>query len=253
MRVFEDTDIDALLHHGSREVLERVLEDPRLNEQHLLVLLSRKALPREILLKIGRNREWMSSYALKLAALRHPRTPREIAIPLLKFIYLFDLLGIALTPGVSPDLKRLAEDAILAKRESLALGQRISLARRGSARVAARMLADCERRVIEAALSNPVLTEQAVASALLLENAPVELTEAVLTHERWSARHAVKLALVRNPHLSLGRLMGILTELPAPELADVVSDRRVALNIRAYVSRTVNSRRNRSIQETEQL
>ncbi len=241
-----EKEIGALLYHRSREALEVLLESPQIGEQHLLVLLSRKDLPREVVSRIARNREWISSYQMKLAVVKHPRAPRDVALPLLKFIYLFDLLGLALTPGVPAELKRLAEDAILSQKEGLALGQRISLARRGSSRLAARLLADTERRVIEAGLSNPSLTEQGVASALLLETASLELTGMVVNHPRWSASHSVKLALVRSPHLSLGRLMAILPELSSGDLADLVSDRRVPDNIRAYAAKTVQSRRKKS-------
>lgn len=232
-------EIEILLHHHSRQVLEALLDRPEVRERHLLVLLSRKNLPREIISKIAANREWMTSYQMKLAVVRHPRTPRHVALPLVKFIYLFDLLGIALTPGVPAELKRLSEDAILAQREGIALGQRISLARRGSHRLAGKLLGDSDRRVIEAALSNPSLTEHNVGAALVLENASAELAEAVLIHPRWSIPRSVKQALVRCKSLSLARLMGILPELSAPELADVAADPRVAINIRAYAARTV--------------
>lgn len=238
--------IGALLYGRSREVLDVFLESSQIGEQQLLVLLSRKDLPREIVSRIARNREWMNSYQMKLAVVKHPCAPRDVTLPLLKFIYLFDLLGLALTPGVPAELKRLAEDAILSQKEGLALGQRISLARRGSSRLAARLLVDAERRVIETALSNPSLTEQRVAAALLLETASLELTEMVVNHRRWSTSHSVKLALVRSPHLSLGRLMALLPELSSGELADLVSDRRVPDNIRAYAAKSVQSRRKKS-------
>ena len=241
------TALETWLYHRSRDVLEALLENPQLGERHLLILLSRKDLSREIVGTIAQNREWMSSYQMKLAGIRHPRTPRHLALPLLKFIYPFDLLGAVLVPGVPAELKRLAEDALVSQKEGLALGQRISLARRGSLRVATGLLLDRERVVIEAALSNPALTEQSVASALLLDKAPPELTEAALNHPRWFIRRLVKLALVRSRHLSLARLLGILAELSTGELADLVPDRRVAGNIRAYAYRTIQARSNPGI------
>jgi hypothetical protein len=235
-------ELDLLVHHRSRSVLEALLDRRDLGERHLHALLSRRDLPQEIISRIARNRDWMTSYRTKLAVVQHPRTPRAVALPLLKFIYLFDLLGLALSAGVPAELKRLAEDAILAQSEGIPLGQRISLARRGSHRLAGRLLGDADRRVIEAALSNPFLTEHSVSAALLLENASAELAEAVMNHPRWSIPHVVKLALVRCKNLSLGRLLGLLPELTTRELAEVASDRRVASNIRAYAARTFQAR-----------
>ena len=243
-------ELDGLIYHRSRQVLETVLENPHLVERHLLILLSRKDLPRQIVCKIAGNDLWMSDYKMKLAVFKHLRTPRHVALPLLKFIYLFDLLGIAQEPGVPADLKRISEDAILSQREGIALGQRISLARRGSQRVASGLLNDPDRRVIEAALSNPSLTEASVAAALLVKDAGPELAEAVVNHQRWACRHSVKLSLLRNAHTSLARMMKILSELTAGELAELVADKRVAGNIRLYAARTVQARRDRRIERT---
>ena len=236
-RTATGTRLEQFVYHSSREVLEALMENPCLGEQHLLLLLSRKNLAREIIVKIASNRKWMAGYDMKLAIARHPRTPRHVALPLLKFIYVFDLLGIAVNPAVPVDLKRSAESAMLSLTEGLALGQRISLARRGPVRVAAGLLADRHRAVLEAALSNPYLTEQSVASALMAEQASPTLADAVLHHRRWNIRHFVRLALVRSQHLSLARLLQLIPELTTSELADLVSDRRVAPSIRAYALR----------------
>ncbi|MBI4441861.1 MAG: hypothetical protein HY649_00640 [Acidobacteria bacterium] len=244
-RIATGTHLEALLYHRAPEVLEALLENPRLNDQHVLILLQRKDLSRAIITRIAQNKDWLKSYPLKLAMVKHPRAPRYVALQLLKMLYLFDLVGVATTPGVPADLKRLAEDLILAQGEGISLGQRLTLARRSSARIAAGLLADSERRVIEAALSNPALTEQGVVAALRLEKASPELPEAVVNHIRWSSRHWVRLALLRNRHLSLARLMGILSELSSGDLTDLISDPRVANNIRAYVARMVQHRSTR--------
>lgn len=235
--------LDQLLYHHSWEALEALLENARLGEQHLLIMLSRKDLSRDIVTKIAQSPEWMSSYAIKLAVLKHPQTPRHLALPLMKFIYLFDLLEVAVAPGVPAELKRLAEDAILSQEESLALGQRISLARRASPRVAAGLLVDRERRVIEAALDNPSLTEESVAAALLTERAAPELTQAVIKHPRWYRSHSVRLALARSRHLSLARILEIFSELSMSEIAELAADRRAENSIGAYAHRIIKARR----------
>ena len=242
-RTATGSQLENLLYHRSREVLDALLDNPRLREQHLIVMLARRDLSREVVSRIAQNKEWMKSYPLKTSVLKHPRTPRHLALPLLKLIYLFDLMAIAATPGTSPDLKRLAEDALLAQREGLALGQRLSLARRGSPRIAAGLLLDADPRVIRAALDNPSMTDQSVSAALLLEKAGGELTGAVAAHSRWSARRSVKLALARSRNLSLARFASLLPDLSLSELRDLMDDRRVAPNLHAYVAKIANSRR----------
>lgn len=238
--------LEHLLYHRSREVLGALLENPRLGEQHLTILLARKDLSREVVAVIAQNTEWMKSYPLKVAVLKHPRTPRRLALRLLKFIYPFDLLGIALAPGVAPELKRLIEDTLLSQREGMSTGQRLSLARRGSSRIAGGLLTDSDLRVVRAVLDNPALTEPMVASSLVAERSTAGLTDAVLEHRRWSSRRGVKLAMLRSRHLSLARFAAIVPELSLGDLKDLVEDPRLAPNLRSYVAKLVQMRKIRS-------
>ena len=234
--------LEALLYHRAREVQEALLENPHLREQHLAVLLARRDLAREVVASIAGNKQWMKSYVLKVAVLKHPKTPRHLALPLIKFLYLIDLMMIARTPGASPELKRLAEDALLAQRAGLPLGERLTLARRGSQRIAAELLLDAEARVIRAALDNPALTEASVGTALLSERSTGNLVDVVACDPRWSLKSSVKLSLVRNRHLSLARFASILSQLTLGDLRDLAADRRVAPNLRAYVQKIVQTR-----------
>jgi hypothetical protein len=242
-RKVQGAELKMLLYHGSRQVLEAVLENPRLGEQHLTIMLARKDLAREIVIRVAENKQWMKSYPLKVAVLRHPRTPRHVALPLLKFIYPFDLLEIAISPGVAPDLKRVLEDALLSQRESLAVGQRLTLARRGTHRICGGLLLDSDGRIVKAALDNPSLTEPAVAAALMLEKGSSELTSQVASHPRWRDKQDVKLALLRSRHLTLARFAAIVPELPLRDLADLAEDPRLAGNLRDYVARLVVKRK----------
>ena len=242
-RTTSGTQLENLLYHRSRDVLEALLENPHLGEQQLAVLLARRDLPREIVTRIAQSKEWMKSYSLKVAVVKHPRAPRHLTVPLLKFLYLFDLLAIAAAIGVPAELKRMAENAILSQKEGIALGQRLSLARRGSTRIAGGLLADTNPKVLAAALENPSLTDHSVAAALLQETVTSHLTDAVIAHPRWAMRHPVKLALLRSPHLSLARLMGILADLSLGDLSDLAVDPRVAKNIQGYAARTLQARR----------
>jgi len=244
-RTADRSAIETLLHHRSREVLEALLENPRLGEKHLAILLSRRDLSREVVARIAENREWMKSHPLKLAVVKHPRTPRHLALPLLKFLYLFDLVSVAGVAGVPAELKRQAEEAILTQQEGLALGQRLSLARQGSHRIAAGLLLDSDRRVIEAALSNPAMTEHAITAALYQRKAGPELASALVEDERWFARYPIKLALLRGRKLSLGRVMAILPELAQPDLLDLADDPRVRSELRGYVAKLLQNRRSR--------
>src|SRR5215831_2546843 len=102
------------------------------------------------------------TYKVKKALVFHPRAPRLVGLRILRDLYLMDLVQYSLSPAVSAELKRHAEEYIIARLPQLPLGQRITLARRGPARVAGALMAIGHPQVMEIALENPRLTEAQV-------------------------------------------------------------------------------------------
>jgi hypothetical protein len=140
-----------------------------------------------------------------LAIVRHPRTPRHVSIPLLRRMFTFDLMQVTLTPAVAADIKRAAEEQILVRAESLSLGEKVSLAKRASGRVAAALLQDPERRVIMPALDNTRLTEALVVQALMKPRAPAALFQLASEHRNWPQRREVQIALLRSEQTPIER------------------------------------------------
>src|SRR5260370_42642624 len=124
-----------------------------LSEDQALTLLKRADVAASALTLLARNSSVMNSRKVLLALATHHRTPRHITIPLLRRLFTFDLMQVALAPTVAADVKRASEEQILNRLESLSSGERISLARRGPGRVAAGPPLGKEARVIFTALA----------------------------------------------------------------------------------------------------
>src|SRR5258707_10753321 len=159
-------ELAGLVHHHSADVLLALLENPALDETSVCLLLERKNLPEEILEEVARRKALLKSYRVKRALAFHPRAPRLISLRLLGDLYLMDLVQVAILPGVSAELKRSAEDQLLARLPQLPLRQKITLARRGPARVAGALLSEGHARDIRIVLDNPYMTEAQVLKAL---------------------------------------------------------------------------------------
>lgn len=224
----EGCDVAKDLASASVDTIDAILSSPGFEVSQLPRLLTRKELPHAMVLRIARNKKWLESYPVKLALLKHPHVPRESALPILKHIHLFDLLEISKTPGALPEIKRLAEDAILSRRDAIALGQRISLARRGTNRLSKALLIDADLKVCVAALSNTAIREQDVSAALLDIQCPSGLAEAVYSNNRWKASRMIVLALVRNQNLPLETAIQLLSTMDKQELSDVLGDERLS-------------------------
>lgn len=236
---------EAFFSETSKEVLIAFARNPNLTERDLLRLLARKDLPGEVLREIAEHKEAARHYAVKLAVARHPRTPRLVSLPILKFLHLFDLVGVSQSPTAPSDVKLAAEESILKQAETIPRGEKIALARRGTGRVAAAMASSEDRELIRAALDNPFLTEAQVIRLLANERLPRPVVEHIALHERWSHRYHLRLALVRNPLTPLQRVLEFLPDLAITDLREICLDRRMPAQVRNYVLAHCHDRLNK--------
>ncbi len=241
-----DAVLDELIHDPSPEILIAVAGDARLGEDLALSLLSRRDLPREALEELSRNSAIARLRKVRLALVMHPQTPRHISVPTIRHLYVFELMQIALLPMVTADVKRAAEDVLINKLATISAGERFTLAKRSSGRVAAALLTDKEDRIIQAALMNPQMTEAWVVRALKQESGTELLAPAVSRHQKWFHRNDVKAALLGNKNTPFARVVQIAADLPLQALRDVLSHGRIAPNVRTYLSGMMNKRMGRS-------
>jgi hypothetical protein len=215
---------------------------PTLTKDLALSLLKSPDLPAEQVEQISKNAAAMKSRKVRLALAAHPGAPRRISLRLIRELYTFDLMQFSLMPVVPADLKRVAEEQLVARLASITLGERISLARRSSALVAAAMLLDKELPVWQTALENPRLTEAAIIKALQHPNARAPFVEAVSHHAKWSLRYEVRLALLRNPHTPLARALEFARRLPPALLRDVLHTSRLPEKTKDYLRKDLEAR-----------
>jgi hypothetical protein len=242
--------------------LLRTATDPDLTEDLALALLKRADLPPEVLEQLARNANALKSRKVKIALAGHPHTPRHVSVPLARQFYTLDLMKVALLPSVPADVKVAADDVLISRLKTVTIGERLTLARRATGRVAAALLLDVEKmdgkiiddkiadrktidagtvarenRVMHTALENPRLTEALVISSVLRPAASVALVHAVAQHEKWSVRREVRAALLRTEHLSPARALEFSQEIPAPRLQEVLASSRLPAEIKDQLLR----------------
>jgi hypothetical protein len=234
--------IEQLIHDPSPDGLCAAASDRRLTEELALALLERRDLPPRAAEQLVRHPALKKSRKVQLALVTHPRTPRFVSLPLLKHLHTFELMQVALTPAVAADVKAAADEAIHHRRETISPGERLTLAKRGSGRLAVALLLDPEPRIVEAALENPQLTEALVVKALMKERGPQGLAERVSRHPKWSLRREVQRALLRHPGTPLGRVLVFARNLPTEALREIMRQSRLSENLRAYLMKELEAR-----------
>ena len=232
--------------------LLRTAADPALTEDFALALLKRADLPPEVIEQLAKNTNALKSRKVKIALASHPRTPRHVSVPLARQFYTFDLMKVALSPTVPADVKVAVDDVLISRLKTVTVGERLTLARRASGRVAAALLLDVETigtkitdaktiaretRVMQAALQNPRLTEALVINSVLRPAASAALVHAVAQHAKWSPRREIRAALLRTEHLSLARALEFSREFPPPMLHELLTSSRLPTQIKDQLLR----------------
>jgi hypothetical protein len=189
---------DQLSGRADSAVARSAVSRSQFSEDEALAIAQRSDVSTDALTQLARNSGALKSRKVVFGLATHARTPRHISIPLLRRMFTFDLMKVALTPTVAADVKRAAEEQILVRVDSLSTGHKITLARRGPGRIAAALLAENDGRIVAVALDNSRLVEPAVIASLMREDAPRLLFILVSEHSKWSQRREVQIALLKS-------------------------------------------------------
>ena len=125
-------EIFQVIEDPSMDVLRTVLKNPLFDGNHLLALLKRRDLSEELLKAVCKLPLVGESHELKVAVAHNPGTSAHVTMALLPHLYLFELVTICHLPGVTPDQKVAAERAIIQRLPTTPLGNKMTLARRGT-------------------------------------------------------------------------------------------------------------------------
>lgn len=234
--------LQRLIHDPSEEVLRGVAMNPGLTEDLALALLKRRDLPGGVIEDLVKNPAVMKHRKVISAVVMHLRTPRHVSVSMVRRLYTFELMQVALSPAVPADIKRVADEQIILRLEQVSSGERLTLARRASGRVAEVLLLDPEPRIVEAALLNPRMTEAAIGKALLHDKSPVHFVEQVCRHPKWSLRREVQLALLQNDNTPLARVLAFAQAFSAALLRDILKRSRLSASVKMYLMEELSRR-----------
>jgi hypothetical protein len=238
-------EIPALLASGSEAVLHSLLDNPAFDETLVCLLLERKDLSGLLLEEISKRKTWRANYRVRLGLAAHPHTPRLIAMRLLRELHLMDLVRISLLTTSSMELRRLADERVLTQLPQLPLGQKLMLARRGSARVAAGLVAHGPDLVARVALDNPFLTESQLLKTLAKETLPARIIAAVAMHVKWPNMLNIRVALLRHPQVPVDRVLSLSSGLPSRDIEDLMELTRLPEHVRDLLGEELAQRKSK--------
>ena len=226
-------ELKSLIHEANEEVLLALLENPNVEEPHVVLMLERLDLPVSVLSAIASKKvEWSSSESVRLRLARHPRTPKRFSLAAVRQLFLFDLVRLSLLPSAPADIRRVAEEVILTRVPHLAVGEKLTLARRGPSRVAGAILAEGHPQALKLALGNAFLTESQILKVLAKAGVPERVVSAIAYHPKWSCQYNVRIALVRHPHTPAAAVHAFLPQLTLGDLKQIARLEGLAVHLK---------------------
>jgi hypothetical protein len=235
-------EIFALLQGQPVEVLQAVLRNPAFDEHHLLALMKQRDLPQAVFTTVYASKRLIESSPVKFAMIVNSGIPAHIAVTLLPQLSVFELLKICLIPGCTPDQRLAAERVIIQRIPTQPLGNKITLARRGTSAVVEALLREGVPPLVEACLDNPHLKEGSVHQFLHASTATAETISMVARSARWKGRPNIRLAILKNPRTPSIWYTLLLPGLPLSTVRDLLSTPRLTSAQKELIRKALGGR-----------
>ena len=185
--------------------------------------LDRKGIERLLLV-----RRLMTATEIQSLIARHLKTPEPVALRLVPRLNWRDLMNIGGETRVRPSVRRAADRSLGGRLGSLAVGEKVTIARRASAGLLPKLLSDASPTVVTAALGSARLSEGVLVPVVHRETTPPKALETISKHPRWGVRYGIRLAVARNPSTPAPAALAQLPFLKKVDLRIVAADRRIS-------------------------
>ena len=154
------------------------------------------------------------------------------ALDLLATLPWTSLLSLSQSPRTPPVVRRQAERKLLAQLASMALGEKIALARRAHRTLFQVLIGTADGQVLSALLNNPRLVENDFLVILNTSEPPLEFFGELASHRKWGPYIRVRRALVVCPHTPLPLALSVLVQLSVAEIRRILEYPNLPDNVR---------------------
>jgi hypothetical protein len=94
-------DARSILIRDPNHLVQRfVLQNPRISDEEVVAVAKNRTAERELLEVIGKKKEWMNNYQVRLALVTNPKTPMMIAVRFVRTLLVRDLRLLAKSKNV---------------------------------------------------------------------------------------------------------------------------------------------------------
>lgn len=210
---------------------------PSLTEDEALAILDNRYVTAPILGRLAQNQRMVSFYSVRLALVAHKQTPQAHAVKLVHYLYWFDLLALSLNVQVPAPVRRAIDTQLVNRANKLALGEKVTSARRCSHALIKVFLYDPSPKVFAALLTNKRLREDDLLALASSTQATSEQLRMLAEDPKWSYRYAIRVALVLNPSTPRAAAASQLRHLRRGDLARIHARPETSVYLRRCIER----------------
>ena len=174
-------------------------------------------------------------YRDRLARVHDPKTPRRVALGLLRDMRPAEIARITRNMALPADLRRAAEGVLVTKLPSLPLGVKVTLARLVSEDVLKALLLEGGPTLVKACFDNPCMKEEVALWALNHSGIPAGVVEFIAGSPRWSVRYPVRLAMLRNPNTPVETALGLVGGMKSQDLRYLYGEKSVSMPVKVQI------------------
>jgi hypothetical protein len=232
-----EEEIARYLHDPSPRVIRALLENRRLAEEDVLIIVKRKNLPSDILVMVFKDKRWAESYPVRLALARNPRSPLSVSLTIARYLRFFDLEEITRSHFIPLVFRHKVEMIINERIPTMPLGNKKTLAKKAASSVLLKLLLDADADVVKLCLNNPHITEGHLFKVISRRDTRAETIRMIAEHPNWSSRSLIRFSLTRNENTPLPFSVRFLSEMKIMDLRELYADPSVPVTIRPFIHR----------------
>jgi hypothetical protein len=238
-RVWQDgAGVVAIREMNAEELAEFVgLRLHQLEEDEAIAVLANRFCTGPICNRIAAEPRLASFYQVKLQLVSCRSAPQQVSHRFVRHLYWSDLVRLSTDVKMSPAIRRVIDQQLLAGLQKLALGEKISMARRCGREVSKALMKDPDRKVFVALLDNPRVREEDLVTLVRSGSAHAEKLRILADHRRWGSRYLIRLALVYNPGTPKACSAAQLRHLTAADRKDLRMHPHTSTYLKACIDR----------------
>jgi len=188
-----------VLSDGSDEVLEAFLENPKISQAEVLVLIDR-ARTQHLIEKLSRTPRWYASHTIKRRLLSNPHTPYSVCRRILDYLPFVELQRVMVNINLSREVRNKARESYRKAFQRLSEGdtRNIFLSTEGRVLRELTIITAKDKRVLLQILQQPQVSRSLVLNLARSLLTPPEVLQMIGRRSSWTLDTSIRRALLAN-------------------------------------------------------